>query len=74
MAQRSLRLKFLLKNGHTPRSLFAKAHTQEEDSLQRAIREYVEHDHRERNHQGRNDVLLFPSMETGQKKVGPIQC
>jgi hypothetical protein len=45
-----------------------------ESSLRRAIGEYVEHYHRERNHQGKDNVLLLPSTELGKKKVGPIQC
>ena len=45
-----------------------------ERSLRRAIGEYVEHDHRERNHQGKDNVLLFPSHELSQKKVDSVQC
>ena len=32
-----------------------------ERSLRHAIREYVEYYHKERNHQGRGNVLIFPS-------------
>ena len=32
-----------------------------EVSLRRALREYLTHFHRERNHQGKDNVLLFPS-------------
>jgi len=32
-----------------------------EASLRRALREFVEHFHAERNHQGKGNVLLFPS-------------
>ena len=32
-----------------------------EASLRRALREYLTHFHRERNHQGKGNVLLFPS-------------
>lgn len=45
-----------------------------ENSLRRAISEYVEHYHRERNHQGRGNGLLFPSTELSQKKEGPFEC
>jgi len=31
-----------------------------EDSLRRVLREYLIHFHRERNHQGKGNVLLFP--------------
>ena len=34
-----------------------------EASLRRALAEFVEHFHTERNHQGRGNVLLFPSNE-----------
>jgi hypothetical protein len=35
-----------------------------ERSLRRALNEYVEHFHAERNHQGRGNVLLFPRVRT----------
>ena len=31
-----------------------------EASLRRAVREFVAHDHEERNHQGLGNVLIFP--------------
>ena len=34
-----------------------------EHSLQRAVAEFIEHYHHERNHQGKNNLLLFPSPE-----------
>jgi hypothetical protein len=34
-----------------------------EGSLRKAIEEYVEHYHGERNHQGKGNVILFPSEE-----------
>lgn len=43
-------------------------------SLRRAIGEYVEHYHRERNHQGKDNVLLFPSPDLSHKKVDSVQC
>lgn len=33
-----------------------------ENSLRRAVTEYVEHFHQERNHQGKGNVLLFPTI------------
>jgi hypothetical protein len=44
-----------------------------ERSLRRALSEYVEHYHAERNHQGKSNVLLFP-RDTGQHRDGPVQC
>ena len=45
-----------------------------ERALRRTITEYVEHYHQERNHQGRGNVLLFPSSRTEQEWDYPIQC
>jgi putative transposase len=44
-----------------------------ERSLRRALAEYVEHYHAERNHQGRGNVLLFP-RGTNARRDGPLQC
>ena len=44
-----------------------------ERSLRRALSEYVEHYHAERNHQGKGNVLLFP-RETNIHRAGPVQC
>jgi putative transposase len=33
-----------------------------ETSLRRALTEYIDHHHFERNHQGKNNLLLFPSL------------
>jgi hypothetical protein len=35
-----------------------------ERSLRRALSEYVDHFHAERNHQGKGNVLLFPEIRT----------
>jgi putative transposase len=35
-----------------------------EGSLRRALAEYIAHFHKERNHQGKKNLLLFPSSET----------
>jgi len=44
-----------------------------ERSLRRALSEYVEHFHAERNHQGRGNVLLFP-RGTNIRREGPVRC
>ncbi len=38
-----------------------------EASLRRALTEYIEHHHFERNHQGKGNILLFPSMDIPPK-------
>src|SRR3954469_9239477 len=43
-----------------------------ERSLRRALSEYVEHYHAERNHQGRGNVLLYP-RGTHICRDGPVQ-
>jgi hypothetical protein len=44
-----------------------------ERSLRRALSDYVDHFHAERNHQGRGNVLLFPRA-TAQQREGPVRC
>ena len=44
-----------------------------ERSLRRALSEYVEHYHAERNHQGKGNVLLFP-QGTDIGRDTPVQC
>jgi putative transposase len=44
-----------------------------ERSLRRALSEYVEHYHAERNHQGKDNVLLFP-RDTSVRRTGHLQC
>ena len=44
-----------------------------ERSLRRALSDYVEHFHAERNHQGKGNILLFPQPEARQRE-GPIEC
>jgi transposase InsO family protein len=44
-----------------------------ERSLRRALGEYLEHYHAERNHQGRGNVLLFP-RGTNVCRDGPVRC
>ena len=45
-----------------------------EASLQHVLREYVDHYHQERNHQGKGNVLLFPSSSPAGGDDGPRQC
>ncbi len=46
-----------------------------ETSLRRALREYQTHYHAERNHQGKGNVLLFPSETTGgHPSNGSVCC
>jgi hypothetical protein len=42
-------------------------------SLRRALSEYVEHFHAERNHQGKDNILLFP-RDTDIRRDQPAQC
>ena len=44
-----------------------------ECSLRRALNQYLEHYHAERNHQGKGNVLLFP-RDTDVGRKGPVQC
>ena len=44
-----------------------------ERSLRRALSEYVEHFHAERNHQGKGNILLFP-RDTDICREGSLQC
>jgi putative transposase len=45
-----------------------------ERSLRHALREYMEYYHRERNHQGRGNVLLLSSRSSGQTRDHPLHC
>jgi hypothetical protein len=40
-----------------------------ETSLRRALCEYIVHYHGERNHQGKDNVLLFPTAMKGMNRV-----
>jgi hypothetical protein len=44
-----------------------------ERSLRRALSDYVDHFHGERNHQGKGNVLLFPRVNDRQRE-GPVRC
>ena len=46
-----------------------------ETSLRRALREYIVHYHGERNHQGKENVLLFPVATKAVNHVdGSVGC
>jgi putative transposase len=45
-----------------------------ETSLEHALHEYVEHYHHERNHQGKDNVLLFPVVRHATERQGAMQC
>jgi putative transposase len=45
-----------------------------ECSLRRALNEYVEHYHAERNHQGKGNVLLFPRDTDIRREPQLVQC
>jgi putative transposase len=44
-----------------------------ERSLRRALSNFVDHFHAERNHQGKGNVLLFPRVKDRQRE-GPVRC
>jgi hypothetical protein len=39
-----------------------------EASLRRALTDFIDHFHGERNHQGKGNVVLFPSEKVGRQK------
>ena len=45
-----------------------------EASLRHTLHEYVEHYHHERNHQGKGNVVLFPTIGQDAARRGPLQC
>jgi len=45
-----------------------------EASLRRVLREYLIHYHAERNHQGKNNVILFPDPLSNERSKGSIEC
>jgi hypothetical protein len=46
-----------------------------EASLRRALSEFIDHFHAERNHQRKDNVLLFPSEKVGEHKTrNRIRC
>ena len=44
-----------------------------EQALREALSQYVDHYHEERNHQGKGNVVLFPSAEQG-RGTGSVAC
>jgi transposase InsO family protein len=45
-----------------------------EASLRRSLASYLDHYHGERNHQGKGNVILFPSLGEEGTFEGPIRC
>src|SRR5438093_87275 len=45
-----------------------------EATLWHALTQYVQHFHHERNHQGKGNVLLFPTANADADYQGPIHC
>jgi len=45
-----------------------------EASLRHALTQYVAHFHHERNHQGKGNVLLCPTVNQDAERAGPLQC
>jgi putative transposase len=45
-----------------------------EASLRHTLHAYVDHYHHERNHQGKQNILLLPSSRLNIGREGPIQC
>ena len=45
-----------------------------EKALQHALTEYTTHYHHERNHQGKGNVLLLPSVRQDTERAGPMRC
>jgi len=46
-----------------------------ESSLRRALQQYVVHCHEERNHQGKENLILFPiQTKARKKKDGAVRC
>jgi putative transposase len=45
-----------------------------ENSLRRALTQYIEHYHCERNHQAKANRILFPSQTGARKNRGAVRC
>ena len=45
-----------------------------ESSLRRALQQYVVHYHEGRNHQGKENRILFPSQTEARRKEGAVRC
>src|SRR5437667_3893972 len=45
-----------------------------ESSLRRALQQYIVHYHAERNHQGKDNRILFPSQTEARRNKGAVRC
>ena len=63
----------IFESGRIEEECLSKAILFGECSLRRALTEYVDHFHAERNHQGKGNVLLFP-RSTSRRRDGPLHC
>ena len=45
-----------------------------ESSLRRALQQYIVHYHEERNHQGKDNRILFPSRPEARRNMGAVLC
>ena len=45
-----------------------------EAALHHALREYIAHYHHERNHQGKGNVLLLPTIRHDAERAGHVRC
>jgi len=45
-----------------------------ESSLRRALQQYIVHYHEERNHQGKDNRILFPPQTEARRKLGAVRC
>jgi transposase InsO family protein len=45
-----------------------------ESSLRRALQQYIVHYHEERNHQGKDNRILFPSQTKARRNRGAVRC
>jgi putative transposase len=45
-----------------------------ESSLRRALQQYIVHYHEERNHQGKDNRILFPSRPEARRNMGAVRC
>jgi putative transposase len=45
-----------------------------EAALRHALTQYVPHFHHERSHQGKGNVLLFPTINQDTERQSPVQC
>ena len=45
-----------------------------ESSLRRALQQYIVHYHEERNHQGKDNRILFPARPEARRNMGAVRC